>query len=1061
MRSARRGIGATLAIVATGLVAAAGAQAQAPAFPAIPESPVPLPDAPLPPLPSLDGRFEQETLAYGPDNAGEPIGLAVLPNGDALHTSRDGRVFYTSKQGETDVAARLPVYTHDEDGLQAVAVDPNFAQNGWIYLYYAPKLDTPADDPNTPGLNEGDAPTSGTEADFAPYKGWQYLSRFKLNGRTLDLASEQLILKVPADRGICCHVGGDIDFDAQGNLYLSTGDDTNPFESDLYTPIDERPTRNPGYDAQRTSANTNDLRGKVLRIRVQDDGTYTVPEGNLFGPGGKHPDADPTKTRREIFAMGFRNPFRMSVDKRTGWVYLGEYGPDAQTADPNRGPQGVVEFNQIRGPGNYGWPYCTGPNGEEFSYVDYDFETRASGARFDCTAPVNESPRNTGLRELPPAEPAWIWYDGGTVHYNGKATNEFENGGEAPMGGPVYDFDPGLASDVKFPESYDGQWFVGDWTRGWIKSIEIGAAGEPTAIHPFFDTATIAAVIDMAFGPDGSLYVLDYGSGSYSGRSPDAALYKINHVSGNRAPVARIEASPDNGPAPLTVQFSSEGSGDPDGEAITYAWDFDGDGTTDSTEQSPGHVYTQAGNYTARLTVTDAGGKSGSAAKRITVGNTRPAVELELPESGLIFDHGDRVQYKVTVTDPEDGPVDCGRVVLQTALGHNEHAHGDQTSTGCSGSFVIPPAWEGDDQYTFYVVGVSYTDNGGAGGAEPLTAEDEAILQPRDRQAEHFTTSSGVVVEERPVPEGGGGRAVGQVGDGDHVGYDGINLRDIDRLDVRVAPAIGGTIEARLDAPDGELAGSVDVPGSGGAGEGEWTTVALPLTAPTGPHELFLVFENPLVPPVPGLPASMFSVDLVRFVGRGVNAAPQATASGEPTSGRAPLTVRFTGDGTDGDGDALSYSWDFGVPGTDGDTAEGREASYTYTTPGTYTARLTVSDGHGGTGTATVEVVVEEEPGDTTAPAITDPTPAPGATTTDKQPTIGATVTDDGGAVGRDGLALYLDGVQVTTFAYDAATGRLTYTPPRKLAKGEHSVRVVATDAAGNRADRAWAFRVR
>jgi cytochrome c len=489
----------------------------------------PAAQAQLPPLP-IGGEFEQVTLAMGSETAGEPIGLAVLPNGDAIHTSRDGRVFYTTVEGDTTVAARLSVYTHDEDGLQAVAVDPDFEQTSWIYVYYAPRLDTPADDPATPGINEGDAPTDGTEANFAPYKGWQHLSRFKLNGTTLDVASEQVILRVPSDRGICCHVGGDLAFDPAGNLYLSTGDDTNPFASDNYTPIDERPTRNPAYDAQRSSANTNDLRGKILRIRPQADGTYTIPAGNLFA---------------EVYAMGFRNPFRISVDRETGRLYLGDYGPDAQTADPDRGPQGVVEFNQISGPGNYGWPYCTGPN---LAYTDYDFATGASGSPFDCAAPVNESPRNTGLRELPPAQPAWIHYDGGTVYYDGKATDEFGNGGEAPMGGPVYDYDASLASDVKFPEAYDGRLFVGDWSRGWIKTIEIGPEGEPAAIHPFFDTATIAAPMDMEFGPDGSLYVLDYGSGSYAAARPTRRSTRSTTCR------ARARRSPCRAPRPTTAR---------------------------------------------------------------------------------------------------------------------------------------------------------------------------------------------------------------------------------------------------------------------------------------------------------------------------------------------------------------------------------------------------------------------------------------------------------------------------------------------------------------------------
>ena len=97
--------------------------------------------------------------------------------------------------------------------------------------------------------------------------------------------------------------------------YLSTGDDSNPFDSSGYTPIDERTNRNPVYDAQRTAGNTNDLRGKVLRIKVNADGSYSIPSGNLFPPGT-------ARTRPEIYAMGLRNPFRIGVDKATGVLYV-------------------------------------------------------------------------------------------------------------------------------------------------------------------------------------------------------------------------------------------------------------------------------------------------------------------------------------------------------------------------------------------------------------------------------------------------------------------------------------------------------------------------------------------------------------------------------------------------------------------------------------------------------------------------------------------------------------------------------------------------------------------
>ncbi|WP_163016150.1 PQQ-dependent sugar dehydrogenase, partial [Streptomyces sp. Tu 4128] len=206
--------------------------------------------------PAAEGQFQQVPLAKGEPEMGEPMSLAVLPDRSVLHTSRDGTLRLTDQGGVTKVAGKLDVYSHDEEGLQGVGIDPDFANNRAIYLYYAPPLDTPA----------GDAPETGTAADFAKFDGVNRLSRFVLKpDGTLDQASEKKVLDVAASRGTCCHVGGDIDFDAEGNLYLSTGDDTNPFASDGFTPIDERADRNPAFDARRSAGNTNDLRGKILR----------------------------------------------------------------------------------------------------------------------------------------------------------------------------------------------------------------------------------------------------------------------------------------------------------------------------------------------------------------------------------------------------------------------------------------------------------------------------------------------------------------------------------------------------------------------------------------------------------------------------------------------------------------------------------------------------------------------------------------------------------------------------------------------------------------------------
>lgn len=88
--------------------------------------------------------FQQVTLAKGAAEVGEPMSLAVLPDRQVLHTSRDGTLRITDAEGNTTVSGSLEVYNHDEEGLQGVGVDPDFAENRAIYLFYAPKLSTPA-----------------------------------------------------------------------------------------------------------------------------------------------------------------------------------------------------------------------------------------------------------------------------------------------------------------------------------------------------------------------------------------------------------------------------------------------------------------------------------------------------------------------------------------------------------------------------------------------------------------------------------------------------------------------------------------------------------------------------------------------------------------------------------------------------------------------------------------------------------------------------------------------------------------------------------------------------
>ncbi|MER5305377.1 PQQ-dependent sugar dehydrogenase [Streptomyces lasiicapitis] len=754
--------------------------------------------------------YQQVQLAQGLAELGEAMSLAVLPDRSVLHTARDGTIRLTDSAGNTRTAGKLDVYTHDEEGLQGIAADPSFTTNRYVYVYYSPKLDTPP----------GDAPVNGSPADFERFKGHLNLSRFVLKADgTLDAAGEKVVLEVPNDRGQCCHVGGDIDFDSKGNLLLTTGDDTNPFESQGYAPLDERADRNPQFDAQRTSANTADLRGKLLRIKPTAAGGYTVPDGNLFAPGT-------ARTRPEIYAMGFRNPFRMQVDRATDTVYLGDYGPDAGASAGDRGPSGQVEFDRVTAPGNYGWPYYTGTNTGAETYRAYAFPSGPSGDRYDCAGgPVNDSPRNTGLAKLPAAKPSWIRYGG-----DAGSPPEFGGGSESPMGGPVYRFDAALDSKVKFPKSLDGRFFAGEYGRKWIKAIEVKGDGSPGVIESFPWTGT--QVMDSAFGPDGALYVLDYGTGS-----GNQALYRVEYLAGsNRSPVANAAADRTSGQTPLTVAFSSAGSADPEGGALTYAWDF-GDGAT-STSANPTHTYTAKGTFTPTLKVTDPEGLTATASLVVTAGNTAPTVTLEQPQHGALFGFGDKVPFTVKVSDPEDGSVDCSKVKVTYALGHDSHQHAITSRYGCTGTIDVPTDGEHDAAANLYgVFDAEYTDKGG------LTTRSTRTLQPRHRQAEHFGAQSGIQIAGHGNAEGG--NTVGFTDDGDWVSFEPYALGNAKTFKARVASGgAGGTLEVRAGSATGTRLAALTVPVTGGWENYQDVTGTLG-GAPAGTTTLFLVFKGP------------------------------------------------------------------------------------------------------------------------------------------------------------------------------------------------------------------------
>jgi cytochrome c len=558
-------------------------------------------------------RYTYTILSQGMD---EPMEMAIMPNNNVLIVERKGAVkLYDDRQKQMKTLAQFDVFSGIEDGLLGVALDPDYATNHWVYFYYSVAGEKP--------INR--------------------LSRMELRGDSLIRSSEKTLLEVPMQRKYCCHSAGYLHFGPDGLLYLSTGDNTNAEETEGYIPIDERPGRELADD-QATAASSNDLRGKILRIKPEPDGSYSIPEGNLFPKGTP-------KTRPEIYIMGSRNPYRFSVDRKNNFLYWGDIGPDTKVP-ASEGTLSYDEINQARKPGFYGWPYFLGEN-EAFPY--YNYATKKEGPKFNPDQPINASPNNTGVRELPPAQKAMIWYGDG-------ASRRFPlvgKGGQSLLAGPVYYSDLYSNAPFKLSPYYNGKLIIYDWVRRWFMAVTLDENYNYLRMEPFLDHITFVAPTDIQFAADGSTYILEYGTNWFA-KNSDARLIRIEYAEGNRKPIADIGIDHLYGATPLQVKLSAANSKDFDkNDQLQYQWQIEG---KKLEGKEVDYTFSKPGVYDVQLTVTDNHGESNTAAVQVKAGNAPPVVNIATTANRSFYWDNTQLDYAVEVTDPEDKTIDPGKV---------------------------------------------------------------------------------------------------------------------------------------------------------------------------------------------------------------------------------------------------------------------------------------------------------------------------------------------------------------------------------------------------------------
>lgn len=396
-----------------------------------------------------DADFTMTTLTnQATGGLAEPLRMAF-----DLTSKGDVDIYFVEKAGKVrkyDGATKavstlgtVGVRTTGEHGLLGIAMDPAFKANQRIWLFF--------------GSNQG-------AYHFR-------LSRFTLAGQTLDMASEKIVLKIPADNN-SWHTGGALMFDGKGDLWITVGDN----KSD-----------------EGGSPNTMSWLGKIHRIHPLEDGSYTIPEGNLFPKGTE-------KTLPETYIMGSRNPYSIAVDPVKGWVAWGDVGPD--------GFGMTEELNVATKPGNHGWPYFAGKN-----------MVLKTGK--DPKAPVNSSALNTGIQALPPAIP-------GSYVYNQCAA----------ITGPIFRYDAIPNRPGKMPPHFDGSWFVTDFnnygTLGQtLDTMTLSADGVPGKLGRIWPSWKLSRPTELQIGPDGALYAMNY-SGYFS-TVATTAIVRIAYT-GNCAP---------------------------------------------------------------------------------------------------------------------------------------------------------------------------------------------------------------------------------------------------------------------------------------------------------------------------------------------------------------------------------------------------------------------------------------------------------------------------------------------------------------------------------------------
>ncbi|MBI3973851.1 MAG: PQQ-dependent sugar dehydrogenase, partial [Chloroflexi bacterium] len=671
---------------------------------------------------TMPAGFSDQVVASG---FIEPTTFAFLPDGRILIAQKNGLVF-VYKNGALlqtpfiDIRDRVNDYW--DHGLLGLAVDPNFATNGHVYLLYT------------------------YENDPLQYDGTKTarLARYTASGDTAAPSSEVVLLGktvgsscnnfpagtdcIPSDAP--SHSIGNVKFAADGTLFVTAGD------AGHFNAVNDHALRAQDLDS---------LAGKVLHITTSGAGVSTNPYWN----------GDAGANRSKVWARGLRNAYRLTLRPSNGRVYLGDVGWNDWE-----------EINVVPAGANLGWP-C------------YEGTLRQAGYEPKSTCQTLYS-QGTGAVRFP------------LVPYS-------HNGGaSAVTGGAFY-------TGTAFPAEYQGAYFYGDYSQGWIRHLRTDASDAlvsgPTDFAP---DAGAAVAIEM--GPDQKLYFIDIRT---------AQLRRIVYDP-NPTPTPAISPTPT--PAGLPLRVNAGGGAFTGGDGRQWAADSGATGggiatfgaAIAGTTDDPLYQSERYGNFTysfrvlngtytvtlkfaeiyhespgqrvfnvaiegqpvltnfdilaevSRNTALDKTFTVGVADGQLDIafttvadnaklsalevipgsdvptatptptpvpppGNKPPTATISSPASTLRYKVGDVINYSGSATDPEDGAIPASGLAWQVIIHHcpggDCHTHVLLSNSGTGGSFTAP---DHDDETHLEIV-LTATDSGGLTGTASVTIQPQTV----------------------------------------------------------------------------------------------------------------------------------------------------------------------------------------------------------------------------------------------------------------------------------------------------------------------------------------------